>query len=219
MGIGSRPPEATLRVVRIGSRLNSWKEIAAYLNTSVRTVQRWELIEGLPVHRHAHASVCTIYTDTAEVDTWLETRGRRLRAPKCVIVLPFRLLRPDAEIEYLAFGLADAVAASLAELDTMSVRSSLMAVRYAGETDLKRIAREAAADLVMTGTLLRDGCQLRVRAQLVEAASGKVLCSQTAQGCLGEGFQFQDQVITRMVEAVARACAGKGSTLGVQARR
>ena len=34
-------------------RLDSWKEIAAYLNRGVRTVRRWEREEGLPVHRHA----------------------------------------------------------------------------------------------------------------------------------------------------------------------
>src|SRR3954463_10845884 len=35
-------------------RLDSWKEIAAYLRRGVRTVQRWERDEGLPVHRLAH---------------------------------------------------------------------------------------------------------------------------------------------------------------------
>ncbi len=35
-------------------RLDSWKEIAAYLNRDVTTVQRWEKREGMPVHRHLH---------------------------------------------------------------------------------------------------------------------------------------------------------------------
>ena len=42
-------------------RLESWKEIATYLKTSVRTVQRWEKDEFLPVHRHAHARQDTVY--------------------------------------------------------------------------------------------------------------------------------------------------------------
>jgi hypothetical protein len=37
-----------------GGRLDSWKEIAAYLGRSVRSVQRWERAEGLPVLRHQH---------------------------------------------------------------------------------------------------------------------------------------------------------------------
>ena len=41
----ARPPE---------DRLDSWKEIAAYLDRDVTTVQRWERREGMPVHRHLH---------------------------------------------------------------------------------------------------------------------------------------------------------------------
>jgi hypothetical protein len=37
-----------------GTRLDSWKEIAVYLNRDVTTVQRWEKREGMPVHRHVH---------------------------------------------------------------------------------------------------------------------------------------------------------------------
>lgn len=35
-------------------RLDSWKQIAAYLNKSERTVRRWHEVEGLPVHKHQH---------------------------------------------------------------------------------------------------------------------------------------------------------------------
>ena len=37
-----------------GDRLDSWKEIAAYMKRDVTTVQRWEKREGMPVHRHVH---------------------------------------------------------------------------------------------------------------------------------------------------------------------
>ena len=46
------------------TRFDSWKEIANYLKISVRTVQRWEKDEGLPVHRHAHARQDTVYAYT-----------------------------------------------------------------------------------------------------------------------------------------------------------
>src|SRR5215472_15046072 len=44
-----------------GDRLDSWKEIAAYLNRDVTTVQRWERREGMPVHRHLHDKVGSVY--------------------------------------------------------------------------------------------------------------------------------------------------------------
>ena len=63
-----RPPE---------KRLDSWKEIAAYLNRDVTTVQRWEKREGMPVHRHAHEKRGSVYALTNELDAWIE--GRSLR--------------------------------------------------------------------------------------------------------------------------------------------
>ena len=56
-------------------RLESWKEIAAYLKRGVRTVQRWEQSEGLPVHRHHHDKRGTVYAFRSEIETW--RLGRR----------------------------------------------------------------------------------------------------------------------------------------------
>ena len=56
-----------------------------------------------------------------------------------LMVLPFRLLRPDAEIDFLAFSLADAVMNSLSPLESLVVRSTLAAARFASNMpDLKR---------------------------------------------------------------------------------
>src|ERR1700726_1276130 len=59
-------------------RLDSWKEIAAYLNRDVTTVQRWEKREGMPVHRHQHDRMGSVFASRAELDAW--ARGRNLRA-------------------------------------------------------------------------------------------------------------------------------------------
>ena len=59
-------------------RLDSWKEIAAYLNRDVTTVQRWEKREGMPVHRHVHDRMGSVYASRAELDAW--ARSRNLRA-------------------------------------------------------------------------------------------------------------------------------------------
>ena len=57
-----------------GKRLESWKEIAGYLNRHVTTIRRWEKGEGLPVHRHRHAKLGSIYAYTRELDAWFESR-------------------------------------------------------------------------------------------------------------------------------------------------
>src|SRR5258708_13511662 len=55
-------------------RLDSWKEIASYLRRDVRTVQRWEKKEGLPVHRHQHDKLGSVYAFRADLETWFTTR-------------------------------------------------------------------------------------------------------------------------------------------------
>ena len=59
-------------------RLDSWKEIAAYLNRDVTTVRRWEKREGLPVHRHRHAALGSVYAFPQEIDAWRLSREHPL---------------------------------------------------------------------------------------------------------------------------------------------
>jgi Tol biopolymer transport system component len=56
-------------------RLDSWKEIAAYLDRDVTTVQRWEKREGMPVHRHLHDRMGSVYASRAELDEWVQSRN------------------------------------------------------------------------------------------------------------------------------------------------
>jgi TolB-like protein/Flp pilus assembly protein TadD len=61
-----------------GKRLDSWKEIAAYLSRDVTTVQRWEKREGMPVHRHLHDKRGSVYALTGELDVWIQSRRARV---------------------------------------------------------------------------------------------------------------------------------------------
>ncbi len=56
-------------------RLDSWKEIAAYLNRDVTTVQRWEKREGMPVHRHQHDKRGSVYALAGELNAWAKNRS------------------------------------------------------------------------------------------------------------------------------------------------
>ena len=60
-------------------RLDSWKEIAVYLKRDVTTVQRWEKREGMPVYRHLHDKLGSVYAFRSELDAW--TRSRKEDAP------------------------------------------------------------------------------------------------------------------------------------------
>ena len=56
-------------------RLDSWKEIAAYLGRGTTTVQRWEQDESLPVHRLPHAKKASVFAFKRELDAWRVARA------------------------------------------------------------------------------------------------------------------------------------------------
>jgi Tol biopolymer transport system component len=74
--MGEPPPATPTRERPLEDRLDSWKEIAAYLKRDVTTVQRWEKREGMPVHRHLHDRMGSVYASRVELDAW--TRRRNL---------------------------------------------------------------------------------------------------------------------------------------------
>jgi hypothetical protein len=55
--------------------------MAAFLKCGVRTVQRWEKSEGLPVHRHKHWKRGTVYALKSEVSAWLAARTEKTELP------------------------------------------------------------------------------------------------------------------------------------------
>jgi TolB-like protein/tetratricopeptide (TPR) repeat protein len=151
-----------------------------------------------------HASAAAMSKELAAALTCEDTStAARVVAMTRLIVLPFRVLRPDPETDFLAFSLPDAITTSLAGLDALVVRSSHAAARFAGDApDLKQIAAEADVDVVLTGTLLRAGDRLRVATQLVEAPQGTLLWSHTAQVSLGDLFALEDELVRRIVESL-----------------
>jgi serine/threonine-protein kinase len=126
-----------------------------------------------------------------------------------LVVLPFRVLRPDPETDFLAFSLPDAIATSLSGIGSIVLRSTAVAARFAGEMpDLRALAAEADVDHVVMGTLLRSGDQLRAATQLVAAPSGTLLTSHTVQSSLGDLFRLQDDIAGRVVAALSLPLTG-----------
>lgn len=119
-----------------------------------------------------------------------------------LIALPFRMLRPDPETDFLAFSLADALTASLGCLRSLVVRSSVTASRFPPDADPRTIGTAADVDVIVSGTLLRAGDQVRVTTQLTDATNGALLWSGTAQAAVGDVFRVQDDLTQRIVASL-----------------
>jgi Tol biopolymer transport system component len=100
-------------------RLDSWKEIAVYLSRDVTTVQRWEKREGMPVHRHRHDRMGSVYAFRRELDAWARSR----HVQPSVGTAPARDERPDPP----ALAFADRVASRWRVLLLMAATLVLIA--------------------------------------------------------------------------------------------
>ncbi len=98
-------------------RLDSWKEIAAYLNRDVTTVQRWEKREGMPVHRHLHDKMGSVSASRADLDAWARTRKLRAHQNDLPVPVPSPLAAHAAKSTSLikwSFVLVPAAALAIA---------------------------------------------------------------------------------------------------------
>ena len=127
----------------------------------------------------------------------------RTRPVKRLIALPFRMLRPDPDTDFLAFSLPDAIACSLTGLDSIVVKSTMSAAKYdSAAVDVKRIAAECDVDVILAGNLVRAGTSIRATMQLIEAPGGTVLWSDVTSTALGDLFQLQDKMVDRIVQSL-----------------
>ncbi len=199
-------------------RLDSWKEIAAYLKRGVRTVRRWEREEGLPVRRHRHRVLGSVYAFKSEIDVWRKSEERST-APRAsagarghdlgpgptasIAVLPFTNLGPDRENEYFADGLTDEVTADLSQVRALRVISRTSSMTFKGTAkDVKTIARELGVRYVLEGSVRRAGGRLRITARLIDARTDDHLWTDKYEGSVEDVFAFQERLARVIVDAL-----------------
>lgn len=197
-----------------GDGLESWKEIAAYLSRGVRTVRRWEREEGLPVHRHVHRKLGSVYASKSEIDAWRRTRGPHADAApvapavaaapvKSIAVLPFTNLSTDAVNEYFADGLTDEVTADLSKIRSLRVTSRTSSMTFRRSTkNVKTIAAELGVRYILEGSVRRAGDRLRITAQLIDATTDDHVWADTFDGTVEDVFAMQQRLAGVIVNAL-----------------
>jgi serine/threonine protein kinase len=155
-----------------------------------------------PQDRYPSAEAMATELRTTLLMDGIETKAGAQRLRR-LMVLPFRVLRPSEDTQFLAYSLPEAITVSLAGLENLVVRSSIVASRYSTEApDLQGIAKEAEVDVLLTGALLTLGDQLRITTQLVEAPSGTLIWSHSAQATTRELLELHDDLVRRVVASI-----------------
>ncbi len=132
----------------------------------------------------------------------------RSRAPastgiRSLAVLPLDNLSGDASQNYFADGMTDELITDLAQISALRVISRTSVMVYKGaRKPLPQIARELNVDAVVEGTVLRSGDQVRITAQLIEAATDKHLWSQSYEGELRDTLALQNRVASAIADQI-----------------
>ena len=122
---------------------------------------------------------------------------------RSLAVLPLESLSSDASQDYFADGMTDELITDLGQISALRVisRTSVMAYKHTRKP-LPQIARELNVDAVVEGTVLRSGDQVRITAQLIEAAADRHLWSQSYQGELRDTLALQNNVARAIADQI-----------------
>lgn len=134
---------------------------------------------------------------------------RRAPPANSVAVLAFRNISPDSQQQYVADGIADAVVNALARLPDVKVIARTSSFAFRGrDTDVRVIAESLGVARLVEGTLMQSGTRIRVRARLIEAASGVVLWSDVVDRDRSDVFDLQDEVARNIADRLTTRRAG-----------
>lgn len=132
----------------------------------------------------------------------LEGKGEKA-GQKCILVLPFLNMSNDPEQEYFNDGLTEELISSLSRLKEMRVISRTTSMKYKGTNkDIKTIASETGASYIMEGSVRKQGNNLRITAQFLDATGDVHLWAENYRGTLDDIFDIQENVAAKIVEAL-----------------
>src|SRR5215470_2953961 len=193
-------------------RLDSWKEIASFLRRDVRTVQRWEKKEGLPVYRHLHDKLGSIYAYRNELTDWFNARqqsgagmGKQDgHAEKIKLaVLPFGNLSESQEDDYFSDGLTEEMITQITRLQApeLAVIARTTAEHYdASSKSLEQMKKELGEGYVLEGKVRRGGNRVRITARLIQLKDQTQLWAETYERDLSDVLSVQAGI----AQAIAR---------------
>ncbi len=125
-------------------------------------------------------------------------------SPRSLAVLPFRNLNPDVKTDFLGVSLADEVIGKLGYVKALNVRPSSAINRYRdGVLDLRKASAELNAGMLLTGTYLKDGDDLRITARLIGFHPDAVLWQETLNVKYDKLLTVQDRVATMIIQGLA----------------
>ncbi|MGE5723546.1 MAG: protein kinase domain-containing protein [Acidobacteriota bacterium] len=164
----------------------------------------YKVLQKNPAHRYQTAA--EVNSELAGVARSLEV-GMVLPAAaagkQAIAVLPFKLLTPNPEDDYLSVALADAAINELSASGEFLVRPTNVIMRYGKQlVDPLAAARELNVQVVVDGSIQKFGQRLRVHVQAWNAADGRPLLSAKHEAEMADLFGLQDKIAAALARAL-----------------
>jgi TolB-like protein len=132
----------------------------------------------------------------------LEGKGEKVRQ-ECMLVLPFVNMSNDPEQEFFSDGLTEELIAALSKLKNIKLISRTTSMQYKETTkDTKTIALETGAQYIMEGSVRKQGNNVRITAQFVDAIRDVHIWSESYRGTMDDIFEIQEKVSCKIVDAL-----------------
>jgi len=123
--------------------------------------------------------------------------------PDSIAVLPFANMSDDPEQEYFSDGLTEDIITDLSLIPGLFVIARNSTFTYKGKSvDIRQLGQEMGVRYVLEGSVRKSGNQVRVTAQLIEAASGQQLWGKKYDRGLKDVFAVQDELTREIVTAL-----------------
>jgi Tol biopolymer transport system component len=206
------------RTPKDDDRLDSWKEIAAYVGRDTRTVARWEKSEGFPIHRHAHQKKHTVYAFKHEIDAWRQARSSTAENEVQGHALRGRGL-PPRWLLLTAFAIALVLAALSLLPTTTGERPREVASTAAGRMVKKVFAESTVAescyvtDVTRAGDFLGCFDESSGNVGVIDVASGRLRLLTERGSWEGAELATSGPLFSRNGESVAYTWRSRGSGL------
>jgi TolB-like protein/Flp pilus assembly protein TadD len=119
-----------------------------------------------------------------------------------IAILPFEDMSPLGDQAYLGNGIADELRLELQRLDGLRVAGRMSSIAATQNDDDKTIAEILNVDSILEGSIRKEGTSIRITAQLISAADGFTIWSESYSRELANIFEMQEEIATSVAGAL-----------------
>jgi len=187
--------------------------VYAILNEELQIENKFDFAYGKLIEKclekDSHQRFPTIKQLIDELTGVGEESPTQLKDEPSIVVLPFDDISPNKDNEYFSDGLTEEIIADLSQIKSLKVISRTSSMVLKGTTkNMHQISKELDVQYVLEGSVRKAGEQVRITAQLIDAARDAHLWAEKYNGNLNDVFELQERVSKEIVTALKLSVTG-----------